>query len=860
MTPPRPILDEHAEDVDALVEEWTVDSALARDRTVQLIRGAHMATGPLVVVACLVFLPGGALTVAGVAYLLGLVGVLGFVKRTSQVGWLGLFDLLLISVAAATDPLLWLALLVPTVAAVTAGWLVSARVTWGLFVVSAVGTGVAGLLTRPEGWVVIWVVYLGTQVSLHRNNVEILGRRRAGVLRVTDLVDSLPVVVWESDPESGQLTRTLGRVESLVGISPIEWRQLPVERRIHPDDLDSYLRGVETARETDHAVVHEFRLVRGDGSSAMVRQVLRRVAGTNGVLLRGVILDIADEVAAREAVERLAAVIENQTEPLAVLAPRPDVAAVPVVVQVNPALARLAGVDAAEMAGRELSTAMPWLPGTVRADLDDHQRTGRTVDREEVEIDAPDASRTFDYAVVGLPDGSAAIQFRDVTDRRAATDLIRHQAFHDPLTELPNRTLLFDRLSHALATIGRGETSVGLLLMDLDQFKEINDTLGHGYGDDLLVVVADRLSLLTRDSDTVARLGGDEFAMVVAGADENSLTEIAERVAAAVKAPVKLGGIDVEVAASIGGAVSPVHGDDPHLLLQRADVAMYDAKRSGRSFHLYEPDDDRHSRERLALMGELRQLLDGELELWFQPKIDLRTGAVAELEALARWQHPERGLLAPAHFIELCEVSGLIGELTFRVLDRAIETMVSWPDVRVAINVPVRNLYSRRLPEQIADRLATAGLDPGRLIIEITEREIMEDHRAVVEVLEELDGLGTRISIDDFGTGFSSLTHLRRLPISEIKIDQSFIGGMLDRENDYIIARSIIDLAHNLGRRVVAEGVEDTATLDLLRGLGCDAAQGFLFGRPGPAVRIRNLIDAGPALDGEGVPAWGPPP
>ena len=259
-------------------------------------------------------------------------------------------------------------------------------------------------------------------------------------------------------------------------------------------------------------------------------------------------------------------------------------------------------------------------------------------------------------------------------------------------------------------------------------------------------------------------------------------------------------------------------------------------------------------------MGELRQLLDGELELWFQPKIDLRTGAVAELEALARWQHPERGLLAPAHFIELCEVSGLIGELTFRVLDRAIETMVSWPDVRVAINVPVRNLYSRRLPEQIADRLATAGLDPGRLIIEITEREIMEDHRAVVEVLEELDGLGTRISIDDFGTGFSSLTHLRRLPISEIKIDQSFIGGMLDRENDYIIARSIIDLAHNLGRRVVAEGVEDTATLDLLRGLGCDAAQGFLFGRPGPAVRIRNLIDAGPALDGEGVPAWGPPP
>lgn len=856
MSPNGSTFGEPPEDFDALVEEWTVESAAARDHTVHLVRSAHMVTGPVVVLAALIFLPGSALMVAGLGYLAGLLVVLGFVKRTAQVGWLGLFDLLLISVASSTDPQLWLTMLVPAVAAVTSGWLVNARVTWALWAVSVVGMGIAGLITRPEGWVVVWAVYIATQVSLHRNNVEILGRRRAGVLRVTDLVDSLPVIVWESDPVSGQITRTLGWVEDIVGFTPLEWRALPVVERIHADDLELYLDSTDAARESGDPVVHEFRLRCRDGSSQMVRQVLRRVSVASGAVLRGVILDIADEIAAREAVDRLAAVIENQPEPLLVLAPRRSVDDDPVVLQVNPALARLAQVDALEMSGHSLPEVMPWLPASVRADLDDHLRSRRTIDRAEVEIDSPDALRTFDYAVVGLPDGSVALQFRDVTERRAATELIRHQAFHDPLTALPNRTLFFDRLSQCLATLGREEASIGLLLLDLDQFKEINDTLGHGYGDDLLIVVADRLRLLTRESDTVARLGGDEFAMVVAGADEHALTEIAARVARAVKAPVRLGGIDVEVTASIGGTVAPMHGTDSHTLLQRADIAMYDAKRSSTPFHMYAPHDDHHSRDRLALMGELRNLLDGELELWFQPKVDLRTGFATEVEALARWQHPRRGLLGPNQFIELCEASGLIGELTFRVLDLAIDAMTHWPEVRMAINVPVRNLYSRRLPDQVADRLATAGITADRLIIEITEREIMEDHRAIADVLEELDDLGVKISIDDFGTGFSSLSHLRRLPISEIKIDQSFISGMLDRENDYIIARSIVDLAHNLGHGVVAEGVEDTATLELLRELGCDVVQGYLFGRPGPAARIRALVEAGPAFDGAGVAVW----
>ena len=506
--------------------------------------------------------------------------------------------------------------------------------------------------------------------------------------------------------------------------------------------------------------------------------------------------------------------------------------------------------------GRTLRDVAPWLPATLRADLDDFLTSGRIGDRDDVEITTPSGMRSFDYDMVSLPDGAVGVQFTDVTERRLATELIRHQAFHDPLTDLPNRTLLFDRLSQVLAAMQRDNTTVGLLLLDLNQFKEINDTLGHGYGDELLSTVGNRLGYLMREVDTVARLGGDEFAVVIGGASEGDLLEISQRVAEAIKQPVELGGIEVEITVSIGGAVAPAHGSDAHILLRRADIAMYEAKRSGVPYSLYVRDGDRHSLDRLTLMGELRQLLDDGLRVWYQPKIDLRSGRVHEMEALARWQHRRLGLLGPSQFIELCEVSGLIADLTYAVLEQALATIADWPGLCVAVNVPVRNLYDRSLPDSVAERLAAAGVSADRLILEITEREIMEDHRAIVDVIEALHGQGVRISIDDFGTGFSSLTHLRKLPIHEIKIDQSFISGMLDRENDYIIARSIIDLAHNLGHRVVAEGVEDTSTLELLRGLGCDAAQGFLFARPGPAPRIRRLIETGPALDPMGLLAW----
>ncbi len=856
MRVPRLPVREAIDDVDALVEQWTGDATAARNRTLNLVRTTHLAMGPLVVLSCLLFLPGSSLAVASIIYLIGLVIVLGVVHRTSQVGWLGAFDIVLLGFVSSTDPILWVTLLVPALAATSSGWLVSRQITWALWAVASAWVGVAGAISGAERWPVVWGVFVATSLAMNYNYVEIIGLGRAGVLRVADLIDSLAVIVWESDPGTGQITRTLGWVADLVGFSPVEWRALPVEDRIHRDDLRGYVDRTKVAMESGHPVVHEFRLHCADGSARMVREVLRRVEGPTGPVLRGVVLDIGDEVAARAAVDRLAAVIDRQGEPLLVIAPREDHNDEPVVLQVNPAFARMADLDADDMVDRPVGVVAPWLPKSLLADLRDHARTGRLAEREDLKIAAPSATRTYDDALVGLPDGSTAVQFDDVTDRRAATELIRHQAFHDPLTALPNRSLLFDRLSHALSNLKREETTVGLLLMDLDQFKEINDTLGHGYGDELLIVIAERLRLMTREVDTVARLGGDEFAMVITGLDERMLAEIASRAIEVVKQPVNLGGIDVEVAVSIGGAVAPVHGRDPHDLLQHADVAMYNAKRSDSAFEMYVPDDDRHSLDRLTLMGELRNLFDNELELWFQPKVRIGTGNATELEALARWRHPQRGLLGPGHFLELCEVSGLIGELTVRVLDLAIEAMVDVPGVSVAVNMPVRNLYQRNLPDELAERLEADGIGPERLIIEITEREIMEDNRVIFDVLKAVDALGVRISIDDFGTGFSSLTHLRRLPIHEIKIDQSFIGGMRARENDRIIARSIIDLAHNLGHRVVAEGVEDTATLELLREMGCDVAQGFLFSRPGPLDQICALLDTGPAIGEDGSVGW----
>jgi len=842
--------------IDDVVGEWTNDIRAVRERTMEYIRLAHFVVGPVVAIA--VVLPHPDLSVAAGSVLIFafLLMINRVVPRNLQAGAFALLDLVIIGYVSAESAAVWTAMLVPAAAAATIGWLINKRMTWFLWAAAVAAMGLSALSARPDGAVVVVFSLAATLAALNVTNLRVLGENRHSVLRVTDLIDSLPVVVWESDLDGEVMTRAIGRLAAMTGFTPTQWIAAPTEERVHPDDLSKYRADRVAARDGGEPVVSEVRLLTADGSHVMVREVIRVFEGGGAPRLRGVTLDVADEMSARRAVDRLAATVDNQSDPLVVVAPRGSIDDEPTVVHMNPAFARLADFDVEPAPGGNLWEIAPWLPNSVRADLDDMVTTGRASDRDDLSVATPNGTRNFDFEIVPLPDGSAAIQFTDVTDRKHAIELIRHQAFHDPLTALPNRTLLFDRLSQAIASTSRDGSSVGLLLFDLNEFKEINDTLGHAYGDQLLTTVGTRLALMVRPQDTVARLGGDEFAMVVSGASVDQMGEIAKRAGEEIKRTVDVGGIGVEVAASIGGAVAPMHGNDPHVLLQRADVAMYDAKRSGRPYSLYVPDDDRHSVDRLTLMGELKGLLGDELRVWFQPKIDLQTGDTFGLEALARWQHPRMGLLGPGQFIELCELSGVISELTFRVLDVSLGVISDWPGQRVAVNVPVRNLYDRTLPRVVAEKLEETGVEASRLTLEITESEIMEDHRTIVEVLEEIHDLGVGVSIDDFGTGFSSLTHLRRLPIQEIKIDQSFVSGMLDNENDYMIARSIIDLSHNLGHRVVAEGIEDTATLSLLRELGCDVGQGYLFSRPGPVDTIRNRVDSGPALDPAGALLW----
>jgi diguanylate cyclase (GGDEF)-like protein len=428
-----------------------------------------------------------------------------------------------------------------------------------------------------------------------------------------------------------------------------------------------------------------------------------------------------------------------------------------------------------------------------------------------------------------------------------------HQALHDALTELPNRTLfrevVADAIRHPL-----GMSAV--LLIDLDRFKEINDTLGHHIGDLLLREVGPRLRGVVREDDLVARFGGDEFGIFVRNVESTEQAlEIAGRARAALNDPFVVEDLLLHVEGSIGIALVPEHGTDVDTLLQRADVAMYMAKETHSGSRLYTPDRDPNSRRRLTLLSDLRSAIDnGDLLLHYQPKADLHTGRVTDVEALVRWLHTDLGLVPPNDFIPLAERSGLIAPLTEYVLREAIEHTARWQrqgiDLRVSVNLSVRSLMDLELPSRVEALLVEAGLPASKLVLEITESTIMADPVRAMRVLQPLADMGVGLSIDDFGTGYSSLAYLRQLPISEIKIDRSFVTHMTTDDNDAVIVRSTIELARNLGLEVVAEGVETAEAWDALASLGCDYVQGYFLSKPLPAdelvLRLAELARSWP--------------
>jgi diguanylate cyclase (GGDEF)-like protein len=426
------------------------------------------------------------------------------------------------------------------------------------------------------------------------------------------------------------------------------------------------------------------------------------------------------------------------------------------------------------------------------------------------------------------------------------------QALHDSLTGLPNRTLFMQRLHEAIEGAAFQGTKVAVMVMDLNGFKEINDTLGHRYGDLLLEEIGPRLQEVVRDGDVVARLGGDEFGLILPNLpDESVAVGAAQRLMEALEQPINLEGVAIDVSASLGIAIYPSHSEDVETLLRRADVAMYAAKEAQAGYETYDPSRDRYSASRLTLLGQIRPALENqEFVLYYQPKMDLSTGRVNGVEALIRWQHPERGLILPDEFIPLVERTVLVRPLTLYVLNEALRQWHAWAahgyDLLMAVNLSARSLLDVTLPDHVAQMLRRWDVPPDRLTLELTESSLMADSVRSMTVLHRLSDVGVSLSVDDFGTGYSSLSHLKRLPIHEIKVDRSFVTNMKNDPNDALIVRATVDLGRNLGLRVVAEGVEDPQTWSELMAMGCDLAQGYYLGRPMPEVAVtRWLADFG---------------
>jgi diguanylate cyclase (GGDEF)-like protein len=444
-----------------------------------------------------------------------------------------------------------------------------------------------------------------------------------------------------------------------------------------------------------------------------------------------------------------------------------------------------------------------------------------------------------------LTDGGWVATHEDITERRLAEEQIRHLAHYDALTDLPNRALFHERLKQELARIADGQ-QMAVIYIDIDEFKTVNDTLGHLIGDELLKSVAASLSQCVAATDFVARLGGDEFAIVqTAVKTPVEVADLVTRVLDAIREPYECLGHQLTTDASIGIALAPQHGVDLDQILKNADLAMYAAKSAGRrTYRFFEPAMDARVRARRILEVELRQaIIDGALEVYYQPCVNLRDNAITGCEALLRWRHSERGMISPAEFIPIAEETGLINQLGEWVLTTACAEAVTWPDhIKLAVNVSPVQFKSGTFALKLVSALTASGLAANRLELEITEAVLIRDDEAALAILHQLRGIGVRTALDDFGTGYSSLSYLQRFPFDKIKIDRCFVTGLGEPDGSASIVQAIVNIATARQMTTIAEGVETREQQQLLRALGCAEMQGYLFSPAQPAAELKRLF------------------
>ncbi|HYI16655.1 MAG TPA: EAL domain-containing protein, partial [Thermomicrobiales bacterium] len=684
----------------------------------------------------------------------------------------------------------------------------------------------------------------------------------------SELIHGLDAIIWEADAETGNYTFVNDTAVEMLGYSVERWVSEPGfwKMLVHPDDREWVFATCADIKARQSEGQLEYRIVAADGHTVWVRDVYYVIAASNErpASMRGLLIDITDrkltEAALIESEERFRSAFDDAPISMTIIDARTER-----IDRVNPPFCAMLGYTQRELVGanlRDITFAEDLgLKRHVIADLLSGAQRTITFEASCRRKDGTATWGLISASIVHDHDGEPLhilAQVQDISDRRDLEARLVHQAFHDALTGLPNRALLLDRLQQALASSQRTGLPVALLFCDLDNFKIINDSLGHAVGDDLLVQVARRVETVLRRNETVARFGGDELAVLLPSVVSlTSAIEVAQRLLDAFAEPFMVQSRETFVTASIGIALNRHGGNDPDDLLRWADIAMYRAKAAGRNrFDVYDPRVHASATERLDLEHDLRQAIEqDQLVLHYQPKIALIDGSIGTIEALVRWQHPTRGLVPPADFIPLAEETGLIVPLGEWVLREACRQARSWADQLggtvtpgVCVNVSAVQLRHSDLVERIDESLAESGLDPSHLVIEITESVMMHDVELTTRTLQRLTDAGVRLAIDDFGMAYSSLSRLNRFPLNELKIDRHFVASLGVDLQGTIIVSGMIGLGHALGMNVVGEGVETSEQLRRLCELGCDSAQGFYFARPQPAGDIARLLSVGGAV------------